>query len=241
MAYAPPQFQQPQQYMQPGAPPQHGQQMYVMETRMLEPQPGMPPMMLPQQQQPMGIQPQIGMQPPQPGPAAGSAPPPPAVGGPSPMPGQNQAQVRVKLPENAYPGQQLDVPTPDGQTMRITVPPNVTGGHCITMQYVPKQPAPATYQQPPPQGLPPQQQAPPQAPPPQYKQPGQQLNAPAPPHPAQHSAASGSTQTCQTTLPPGAQPGQTLQVQTPDGYTVEIVVPGGAKSGQTITFQYLKP
>jgi len=239
MAYAPPpQFQQPQQYMQPGAPQQPGQQS----------QPGMPPMMmmLPQQQQQqqlqqVGMQPQIGMQPPQPGPAVGSALPSPAPASTSQMPGQpqGQAQVRVKLPDNAYPGQQLDVPTPDGQTMRITVPPNVTGGHCITMQYVPKQAANV----PPPQAPMPQQPShSPHSGLMQYQQPGLPMSAPALPQPPiQHTAASGSTQTCQTTLPPGAQPGQTLQVQTPDGYTVEIVVPGGAKSGQTITFQYLKP
>eukprot|EP00397_Hematodinium_sp_SG-2012_P045090 GEMP01050525.1.p1 GENE.GEMP01050525.1~~GEMP01050525.1.p1 ORF type:complete len:430 (+),score=104.42 GEMP01050525.1:263-1552(+) len=70
---------------------------------------------------------------------------------PIPVDANGMASIQVQVPPGGFPGQQLDVPTPDGQTMRIAVPQGMQGGSIITMQYKPlnQPPTPNKYQVPP--------------------------------------------------------------------------------------------
>ena len=49
--------------------------------------------------------------------------------------------MQIQIPPNAGPGMTLQIPTPDGQTIQIVLPNNVSGGQVIQVPYTPKLPA----------------------------------------------------------------------------------------------------
>jgi len=65
----------------------------------------------------------------------------------------------------------------------------------------------------------------------------------APAVPTVHAMAAPQVQpslaTMQVQLPPGAKPGQHLQLQTPDGQMMMVVVPDGFSEGMTMQVQYM--
>ena len=53
------------------------------------------------------------------------------------LPSQQQ-RMNITVPAESAPGQQLQVRTPDGQTLSVTVPAGVCGGATIQMVYTPR-------------------------------------------------------------------------------------------------------
>ena len=145
--------------------------------------------------------------------------------------------ITIAAPHGARPGQRIQAALPDGRTIQVAMPAGLLPGQQFQVAVPPMvqqpQSAPPPQQQfaPPPQ---PQLAPPPQpqfAPPPQpqFAPPPQPQLAP-PPQPL-----APGPQTLVVRAPPGAMPGSMLQVATPDGRLVQVIVPVGVSPGQSFS------
>ena len=165
--------------------------------------------------------------------------------------------VMVTVPEGAHPGDQLQIPLPDGTSLAITLPEGarpgdnleVPTGGAQTAPSPPKAEAPPTAKKPAPKAAPAAKKPAPKAAPAAKKAPPPK-RAPPPPIAAPAMGAdgipvgspgpgmAGSPRTFHMKLPADARRGQKIQVRAPSGELMVFKVPRNARPGQTLHFPY---